>query len=83
MLSLILRKAGFDSKVSYFFSDYLVSRKIQFLYNNFISLFFNVDVDVGQKSALSLILFALYISPIFHIFEKKPKNIYFISFIHR
>jgi len=68
MLSLILRKAGFDSKVSYFFSDYLVSRKIQFLYNNFISLFFNVDIDVGQVSAF---LFALYISPIFHIFEKK------------
>ena len=31
LLPLIIRKAGFDFKVSVFFSDYLVGRKTQYL----------------------------------------------------
>jgi len=72
---LILDKASFNSRISSFFSDYLVCRKTQYLWNNFSSLFFNVNVSVGQGSALSLILLAPYLSPIFHIFEKKVKNL--------
>jgi len=87
-LSLILDKAGFNSRISLFFSNYLINRKTQYLWNNFISLFFNIDIDIGQGSTLSPILSALYISPVFHIFEKRVeklslKNSYFISFIYR
>ena len=46
---------------------------------------FNTDIGVEQGSALSAILSALYISPIFHIFEKRIKNLHilvsFLSFV--
>ena len=44
------------------------------MWNNFISPFFRADVGVGQGFALSSILSTLYITPIFHIFEKRSKN---------
>jgi len=53
-----------------------------------ISSLFRVDIDVEQGSALFSILSALYISPIFHIFEKRTKNlisnisILFFSFVN-
>jgi len=82
---LILDKARFDTRISSFFSDYLVCRRTQYLWNNFSSPFFNVDIGVGQGSALSLVLLALYLSLIFHIFKKRVKNlkipVSFISFV--
>ena len=74
ILSLILRKAGFDSKVMHFFSNYLVEKKTQYSWNIFSS-FFNVDIGVGQGSALSSILSALYLAPILHILEKYLKTL--------
>jgi len=74
-------KAGFNSRISLFFSNYLTDRKTQYMRNNFISPFFNTDVDVDQESALSPILSTLYITPIFHIFEKRSKNISYNSSI--
>jgi len=68
LLPLIIVKAGFDPKVSSFFSDYLVSRKTHYIWNNFSSLFFDVDIGIGQGLVL---LPALYFFPIFHIFEKR------------
>jgi len=65
LLLLILAKAEFDSRISSFFSDYLVGRKTTYWWNDFFSPSFNVGVDVGQDSALSPILFALYLFPIF------------------
>jgi len=53
-----------------FFSNHLVNRKTKYLWNSFSSPLCNIDVGVGQRSALFPILFALYPSPIFHIFEK-------------
>ena len=47
----------------------------QYLWNSFSSSYFNVNIGVGQGSALSPILSALYLSPIFHIFEKRVKNL--------
>jgi len=47
LISLILDKARFDSHISSFFSDYLVSRKIQYFWNNFSSSFFNMDMGIG------------------------------------
>jgi len=75
MLPLILDKAGFDPKISHFFSNYLVDRKTKYLWNDFS--FFGVNVGIGQGSVLSPISLALYLSLVFHIFEKrvkKPKN---------
>ena len=69
LLSLIL------DKISFFFSNYLIGRKTQYLWNNFIFSLFNVDVGIEQGSALSPILLALYITPSFHIFEKRSKNL--------
>ena len=46
------------------------------MWNNFVFPFFNIDVGIDQGSALSPILSVLYITSIFHIFEKRSK-IYF------
>jgi len=70
-----LAKAGFDHKVSNFFKNYLVGRKTKYLWNSFFSLFCNVDVGVGQGSALLPILSALYFSLIFYILENCLKNL--------
>jgi len=75
----------FDPRISSFFSDYLVGRKTQYLWNNFSSPFFNVNVGIKQGSTLFPILLAFYFSPIFHIFEKRAKNlkipVSFLSFV--
>jgi len=85
LLLVILSKAGFNLKISSFFSNYLISRKTQYLWNSFTSPFFYIDVGVGQGSVLSPILSILYLSPIFHIFEKRVKNlkipVLFLSFV--
>ena len=61
-------------------------KKTQYLWNNFSSLFFNVNIGIGQDSALSAILSTLYLSPILHIFKKRAKNlkipILFLSFVN-
>jgi len=58
LLSLIIRKAGFNPIVSHFFSNYLIGRKTQYFWNNFSSSFINVDVGMSQDSALFSILSA-------------------------
>jgi len=45
LLTLILGKAGFDSKVVKFFSNYLVDRKIKYFWNKFS--FSQFDINVG------------------------------------
>ena len=56
--------------------------------NNFVSPFFNANVGVRQESVLSPILSTFYITPIFHIFEKRSKNLFhnfsisFLSFVN-
>ena len=69
LLTLILGKAKFDSRVVKFFLNYLIGRKTQYFWNSFSSPFFNVDVEVRQYLALSSILLALYLSPFLHILE--------------
>jgi len=71
----MLEKARFDIKVSNFFKNYLIGRKMTYLWNNFSSPLHNIDVGVGQGSALSPILLALYLSLIFYILEKQLKNL--------
>ena len=73
LLSLILDKARLDWKISMFFKNYLVGRKTKYLWNDFISPFFNVNVGVSQGLALSPILSALYLLPVFYSFENHLK----------
>jgi len=65
LLPLILNKVGLDHKISTFFKNYLVGRKTKYLWNNFISSSFNVNIGVGQGSAFSSIPSAFYLSPVF------------------
>jgi len=64
-----------DCKVSNFFKNYLVERKTQYCWNDFISPAFNINVGVGQGSVLSPICSALYLSLVFHSLEKHLKNL--------
>jgi len=73
--TLILGKVKLDSRVVKFFSNYLIDRKTQYFWNSFSSPFFNVDVGVGQGSALSPILSALYFVSFLHILENHLKNL--------
>jgi len=72
---LILEKARFDIKVLDFFKNYLVNRKTIYSWNNFSSPIHNINVGIGQGSALSPILSALYLFLIFYILEKHLKNL--------
>ena len=70
LLTLILKKAGLDPKVTSFFTNYLVKRKTSYVWNDFSSSSFEVNVGVGQESALSPILSALYLTLFLYILEK-------------
>ena len=69
ILPLPLKKAGFNPQVISFFADYLVRRKTNYVWNNLSSPMYEVNVGVGQESALSPILSALYLSPFLYILE--------------
>jgi len=75
LLLMILSKVGFDNRIPWFFSSYLINRQTQYVWNQFVSSFIKANVGMGQGSVLSLILLALYIASIFHIFEKRTKNL--------
>ena len=85
LFTIILEKAGLKPKVASFFADYLVKRKTNYTWNKLSSPNFKVNVGVGQGSALSPILLALYLSPFLYILEKCLKNlkipVFFISFV--
>jgi len=78
-------KVELDYKILTFFKNYLIGRKTKYLWNNFIFSLFCVNVGVSQESALSPILSALYLSPIFHLLENHLKilkiPIFIISFV--
>ena len=85
LLTLILDKAGLEPKAIAFFANYLVRRKTNYLWNNFSLPLFNVNVGVGQGSALSPILSSLYLSLFLYILENRLKNlnipVSFLSFV--
>jgi len=65
-----------------FFKNYLVGRKTKYIWNDFISSSFDINIGVGQGSALSPILSALYLSSVFYSLEKYLKiPISMISFV--
>ena len=74
-LVLILEKAGLCPKVTSFFANYLVQRSTNYIWNDLPSPSFEVNVGVGQGSALSPILSTLYLSPLLYIIENQFKNL--------
>ena len=75
LLMSILSKASLESKVSNFFANYLVQRKMNYIWNNMQFPDFEVNIGVGQGSALSPILSVLYLTPFLYILEKRLKNL--------
>ena len=75
MLIISLAKVGLNPKVIFFFKDFLVKRKTNYTWNEFFSPTFEVNVGVGQGSALSPILSALYLSSLLYILEKQLKTL--------
>ena len=73
--SLILNKASFDSWISFFFSDYLINRQTQYVWNSFVLSFFKTNVNIEQDFVFSPILSTIYIAFIFHIFKKRTKSL--------
>ncbi|KAJ3553847.1 hypothetical protein NP233_g12553 [Leucocoprinus birnbaumii] len=69
MLLGILAKQGFPAHVCQFFASYLVGRGMRYLWNSFSSNLRLTDMGVGQGSALSPILSALYLAPVIWLFE--------------
>ena len=69
LLTLIMKKVGFDNHIISFFANYLIDRKTNYFWNNFMSPIFNVNIGVGQGLVLSPILSALYLSLFIYILE--------------
>jgi len=75
LLTKIIQKAGLNICVIDFFNNYLINRKTNYLWNNFSSHIFDINVSIGQGLALSPILLALYLSLFLYILEKYLKNL--------
>ena len=75
LLTFIMKKVGFNNHVVSFFANYLVDRKTNYYWNNFMSSILNVNVGVGQGFALSPIPSALYLLPFIYILENHLKNL--------
>jgi len=73
LLTLSLSQAGLNPKVIFFFEDFLVKRKTNYMWNELFSPTYEVNVGVGQGSALSPILSALYLFPLLYILGKHLK----------
>jgi len=56
LLLMIFNKVGFNLRIYLFFSNYLIDRKTQYIWNNFVSPSFKADIEIGQGSAFYPIL---------------------------
>jgi len=74
-LSICLKKAGLNTNVVGFFNSYYSNRSTTYTWNNFSSPIFNTNVGIGQGSALSPILSAIYLAPVIKIFKKRLKRL--------
>jgi len=74
-LSICLKKVGLNTNVVGFFNSYHSNRSITYTWNNFSSPTFNTNISVGQGSALSPILSAIYLAPVIKIFKKRLKRL--------
>jgi len=74
-LFICYKKASLNTNVRGFFDSYHSGCSTTYSWNNFSSPSFNTNVRVGQGSALSPILFAIYLAPIIKTFKKRIKNL--------
>ena len=75
LLTFIMKKTDFDNCIVSWFANYIIDRKTNYFWNNFMSPIFNINVRVGQSSVLSSILSALYLLPFIYILENRLKNL--------
>ncbi|KAF7761106.1 hypothetical protein Agabi119p4_10515 [Agaricus bisporus var. burnettii] len=71
VLLRVLSQQGFLASVWNFFASYLVGRQTSYRWNMFESPNFQADVGVGQGSALSPVLSALYFSLVMKVFYQR------------
>ena len=74
-LSICLKKVGLNTNVVGFFNSYHSNQYTTYTWNNFLLPAFNTNVGVGQGSALSPILSAIYLTPVIKTFKKRIKNL--------
>jgi len=72
---MILNKSYFDFQISFFSSDYLINKQIQYVWKIFVLPFSKANISLEQSSVLFPILSAIYITSIFYIFEKRTKSL--------
>jgi len=72
---MCLKKVGLNVNIINFFSSYHSNRLMLYAWNGFESPTFITSVRVGQGSALSPILSAIYMSPIIKTFKKRIKDL--------
>jgi len=81
VITLLLDRMEFADVVVNFFADYLVGRFTKLFWDNQLSEPFPAVVGVGQGSALSLILSALYLAPVLWEFHTERHNAQLISYV--
>ena len=47
LLTFILEKTGLEPRVSFFFANYLIKRKMNYVWNDLLSLDFEINIGVG------------------------------------
>jgi Reverse transcriptase (RNA-dependent DNA polymerase) len=68
VLLQVIDRSEFPPCVGNFFRSYLVGRRTTYKWNAFTSGSYAADVGVGQSSALSPVLSALYLAPVIKLF---------------
>jgi len=66
---------GLNTNVVGFFNSYHSNCSTTYTWNKFSFPAFNTNVSVGQGSALSPILSAIYLAPVIKIFKKRLKTL--------
>ena len=81
VLAGLLERFRFPSHVVRFFDSYLTQRTTRYSWNGVLSEIFGFDVGVGQSSALSPILSALYLAPLLWNFNKEMPGATLMSYV--
>jgi len=74
-LTKCLSKTGLKQNIINFFNSYHANQSTTYSWNRFSSPPFNTDIGVGQGSALSPIISAMYMASIIKTFKKRIKNL--------
>jgi hypothetical protein len=75
MLLVVMARQRFLDHVWNFFSSYLVGRETSYCWNSFSLPMMRADVGVGQGSALSPVLSALYFSAVMRVFVQRASHL--------